>query len=63
MSLTLWPDLRREVALQNAREIFAERLWLPVYEEGGLDALEREGLVHLPPPLPTPEQLPMSDYL
>lgn len=44
--MTLWPsrrELRNEVTLTMARDIMNERLWLPIYEEGGLDALIEAG--------------------
>lgn len=73
MSMTLWParknlhrDVHREVCLQNCREILAERLWLPIYEVGGVDALIDEGVIRCPPPpppRPTMGQKPMSDYV
>ena len=53
-------ELRREVTLTMAAEILNERLWWPLYEEGGVDAL-LPLLPKLPPP--PPAGIPPTDYI
>jgi hypothetical protein len=57
VSMTLWPtrgQLRREYILREAELILNERLWLPIYEDGGMDALITVGEIPYPPP-PIPD--------
>jgi hypothetical protein len=64
MGMTLWPareTLRRESVLRQAELILNQRLWLPIYEDGGLEALMKAGEIPYPaPPRPDPSLCSMS---
>lgn len=47
-----------ERTLEMAREIMEQELWLPIYEQGGFDALIRARLIPatIPPPPPPPRE-------
>ena len=64
MSMTLWPRrAERDTLLEDAEIILRQKLWLPIYEQGGLDALIRAREVALPPPAPTGGQESMSSEI
>jgi hypothetical protein len=57
MSMTLWPAKRtREDILRDVEQILSARPWMPIYEEGGIDALIEAG--EIKPPDPARRALP-----
>lgn len=64
MSMALWPtreSLRRECVLREAEVVLSQCLWLPIYEDGGIDALISAGEIpYPPPPRPDPSLCSMS---
>jgi hypothetical protein len=64
MGMTLWPRIERRInIIEEAEVILQQRMWAPIYEEGGLDALIQAKEIQSPPPTPTEGQVPMSDYI
>jgi len=55
MGMTLWPRPNQfRDLIQEVEFVLRQRAWLPIYEEGGIDALMNAGEIPKPPP-PPPE--------
>lgn len=62
MSMTLCTtrgQLRHESVLREVEYILDQRLWTPLYEEGGMDALVQAGEIRPPNPC---DPLPPLDH-